>query len=100
MKEKYLLIVIIVLFFLPVTSAHGQIWVEAEQFQEKGGWIVDPQFIDQMGSAYLLAHGLGEPVQPARTILQIKKNRKLSSMGSHKRLGPLSYRSRKIYYFD
>lgn len=73
MKEKYLLTVIIILFFLPVTSAHGQIWVEAEQFQEKGGWIVDPQFIDQMGSAYLLAHGLGEPVQPARTILQIKK---------------------------
>lgn len=74
MKVKNLLTIIIILFYLPAISASGQIWVEAEQFQEKGGWIVDPQFIDQMGSAYLLAHGLGKPVQPARTIIQIKES--------------------------
>ena len=48
MKVKNLLTIIIILFYLPAISASGQIWVEAEQFQEKGGWIVDPQFIDQM----------------------------------------------------
>ncbi len=41
--------------------------VEAEAFDERGGWAVDQQFMDQMGSPYLLAHGLGEPVQDART---------------------------------
>src|SRR5438067_12994638 len=32
--------------------------VEAESFSNPGGWVVDPQFMDQMGSPYLLAHGL------------------------------------------
>lgn len=41
--------------------------IEAEQFHSHGGWTVDSQHIDQMGSTYLLAHGLGEPVADART---------------------------------
>src|SRR5690554_2660548 len=41
--------------------------VEAESFDDKGGWVVDPQFVEQMGSPYLLAHGLGEPVENARS---------------------------------
>jgi hypothetical protein len=39
--------------------------VEAEGFADTGGWVVDPQFMDQMGSPYLLAHGLGVPVADA-----------------------------------
>jgi len=41
--------------------------VEAENFSKLGGWVVDPQFMDQMGSPYLLAHGLGRPVADAVT---------------------------------
>lgn len=41
--------------------------VEAESFNEKGGWVLDQQFMDQMGSPFLLAHGLGKPVQDAST---------------------------------
>ncbi len=41
--------------------------VEAEMFSEYGGWLHDSQFMDQMGSPFLLAHGLGEPVADART---------------------------------
>ena len=41
--------------------------VEAESFASKGGWAVDPQFVDIMGSPYLLAHGMGEPVADAET---------------------------------
>src|SRR5690348_9009515 len=37
--------------------------VEAENFRNTGGWLIDPQFMDQMGSPYLLAHGLGVPVK-------------------------------------
>ena len=50
----------------------GNIWgsdlfVEAESFTHKGGWVVDQQFMDLMGSSYLLAHGMGEPVEDAWT---------------------------------
>jgi hypothetical protein len=37
--------------------------VEAEAADDLGGWVVDQQFMDLMGSPYLLAHGLGEPVR-------------------------------------
>jgi hypothetical protein len=43
------------------------ILVEAEHFENTGGWVIDQQFIDQMGSPFLLAHGLGKPVEDATT---------------------------------
>lgn len=39
--------------------------VEAESLAELGGWSLDTQSVDAMGSPYLLAHGLGEPVADA-----------------------------------
>ena len=44
-----------------------QVFVEAEGFADLGGWSLDQQFMDQMGSPFLLAHGLGEPVKDAVT---------------------------------
>ncbi len=41
--------------------------IEAESFEDFGGWKLDTQFIHSMGSPYLLAHGLGKPVAPAQT---------------------------------
>ncbi len=41
--------------------------VEAESFTDHGGWKLDTQFINEMGSPYLLAHGLGKPVDAAKT---------------------------------
>lgn len=43
------------------------LWVEAENFDEPGGWVIDQQFMDYMGSPFLLAHGMGIPVADART---------------------------------
>lgn len=45
----------------------NSIFIEAESFSDKGGWKVDQQFMDQMGSPYLLAHGMGTPVADAKT---------------------------------
>jgi hypothetical protein len=45
--------------------------VEAESFDNHGGWTLDTQFIEQMGSPYLLAHGLGKPVADATTKVTI-----------------------------
>ncbi len=45
--------------------------IEAESFDNPGGWTADSQFIDEMGSTYLLAHGLGKPVADAETRIQL-----------------------------
>lgn len=45
--------------------------VETESFSEKGGWKVDQQFMDLMGSPYLIAHGMGVPVADAQTTIDI-----------------------------
>ena len=45
--------------------------LEAEQFAEFGGWDLDQQSMDHMGSPYLLAHGLGVPVRDAATTLKL-----------------------------
>lgn len=54
-------------------KAKHKVWVEAEQFENLGGWVIDPQFADQMGSSYLLAHGLGEPVESATTTVKFQQ---------------------------
>lgn len=43
------------------------VFLEAEQFADLGGWDLDQQSMDEMGSPYLLAHGLGVPVKDAVT---------------------------------
>lgn len=54
------------LLFACVAPVFGQsVLIEAESFDQRGGWKLDTQFIREMGSPYLLAHGLGTPVADA-----------------------------------
>jgi hypothetical protein len=46
------------------------VFIESESFAEHGGWSLDTQFIHIMGSPYLLAHGLGQPVADAKTTVK------------------------------
>lgn len=55
----------VLILSMPLFAAH--VLVEAEGFDALGGWVIDPQFMDVMGSSYVLAHGLGTPVENART---------------------------------
>ena len=58
----------LVLIFSPVhLIAADSVLVEAESFSNHGGWVLDTQFIDNMGSPYLLAHGMGRPLADATT---------------------------------
>src|SRR5262249_3718840 len=62
------LLPLLVLGFTAVSAAAAdQLLLEAENFDDCGGWLVDQQFMDQMGSPFLLAHGLGDPVRDAVT---------------------------------
>lgn len=54
-----------------IASNPSGILIEAEDFYDYGGWSLDSQFETQMGSPYLLAHGLGRPVADATTTVVI-----------------------------
>jgi len=47
--------------------AEKGVWLEAEGFKTLGGWLTDQQSFRQMGSAYVMAHGMGIPVADAET---------------------------------
>ena len=51
--------------------AAAGIFVEAESFTDRGGWTLETQSVRQMGSAYLMAHGMGAPVADAATSVEI-----------------------------
>ncbi|MGN0846501.1 MAG: FAD-dependent oxidoreductase [Kiritimatiellia bacterium] len=51
----------------------AQVVVEAERFANLGGWVNDSQFMDLMGSPFLLAHGMGTPVADATTEVSVPR---------------------------
>lgn len=67
MKPKSLTLLLFALFSVFPNVKSAFLFVETESFSCKGGWVVDQQFMDVMGSPYLLAHGMGEPVKDAST---------------------------------
>ncbi len=68
-------ILIFLILFSGILSAQSpSVLVEAESFDHLGGWVVDQQFIPSMGSPYLLAHGMGEPVENASTVVQFPES--------------------------
>ncbi|MDZ8119301.1 FAD-dependent oxidoreductase [Pontiella agarivorans] len=56
---------------VPEMAVPGFIWIDAEDFSDYGGWSMDTQFVPQMGSPYLLAAGIGNPVKDAVTTLTV-----------------------------
>lgn len=71
MDRKFIIIAVLAVLALKASAQHSEaIIVEAESFDEKGGWRIDQQSMDVMGSPYLIAHGIGTPVQDAQTMVQ------------------------------
>ncbi len=67
--------------FMPTVTAatelnkeHSYLYLEAERFDDVGGWTVDAQFRQQMGSTYLLAAGTGVPVADAVTRVEVPRS--------------------------
>lgn len=56
---------LVLLACLPGRSA--TVLIEAEGFTTPGGWKADTQAVEQMGSVYAIAHGMGAPVADAST---------------------------------
>jgi len=64
---KQPLLMILLLGLMATSAGAATILIEAESFSNRGGWVIDQQFMDEMGSPFLLAHGLGRPVADAST---------------------------------
>ena len=47
--------------------------ITAAGIKHNGGWLLDTQFVATMGMPYLLAHGLGNPVEDAHTEFQVRE---------------------------
>ncbi len=69
MQKRFFIAMSLTLFSQPASGQ--QILIEAEGFAQRGGWTIDQQAMDQMGSPYLLAHGLGLPVADATTTVEV-----------------------------
>lgn len=69
--KKILIMTFIIAGMISCEKSADRVFIEAESFSNPGGWVIDQQSIDIMGSSYLLAHGLGVPVKDARTIIKI-----------------------------
>ncbi|WP_154859021.1 FAD-dependent oxidoreductase [Cyclobacterium xiamenense] len=66
MKRIYLTLALLVGLAL-FTQAQNRVLVEAESFDNIGGWVIDQQSFDVLYSSYLMAHGMGRPVENAHT---------------------------------
>jgi hypothetical protein len=55
----------------PTPLVPGTLWIDAEDFHDYGGWWMDTQFAPRMGSPFLIAAGLGTPVDNATTTVTI-----------------------------
>jgi len=71
MNNRFIFLIITLLALMSCNKSDYSLLIEAESFDIKGGWVVDPQFVEQMGSPYLLAHGLGKPVADAETKISV-----------------------------
>lgn len=69
MKRIYFILCCMVLF--SNISQAKEYFIETESFDHLGGWKVDQQFMDVMGSPYLIAHGLGTAVEDASDAISI-----------------------------
>ncbi len=71
MYNRYFSLLALLTAFLLFSGCQKDLMIECESFDNKGGWVVDPQFVEQMGSPYLMAHGMGEPVENATTTIEV-----------------------------
>ncbi|PPL00492.1 FAD-dependent oxidoreductase [Parapedobacter indicus] len=70
---KYLLILFSFAAWSLHTLAQTQLLVEAESFDNTGGWVIDQQSFPVIQSSYLMAHGMGRPVEDATTTAHFEK---------------------------
>ncbi len=70
-QSRSIRILLLVSALITARASAATVLIEAESFKAPGGWVLDTQFIETMGSPYLMAHGLGTPVADATTTVKL-----------------------------
>ncbi len=71
MTPSKIILVAILSLFANFRLRADTLFVEAESFRELGGWSLDTAATQIVGSPYLLAHGMGQPVSDATTQIEV-----------------------------
>ena len=71
MKTNLHLLSLVMLLLVGCGTPESEIFLEAENMADYGGWVLDHQSMMQMGSPYLMAHGMGEEVEDALTTINV-----------------------------
>lgn len=71
MKKTILFLAAVLYCTIVFSNKSNSLFIETESFKTKGGWVIDQQSMDVMGSPYLMAHGMGIPVADASTTVTI-----------------------------
>lgn len=66
---KLFVVAITMLATMSCASPSDDIFIEAENMESLGGWVLDQQSMAAMGSPYIMAHGMGVPVADASTVV-------------------------------
>ncbi len=70
-QYRVVIILLMLVTIAPKALVQTGYLLEAESFAHTGGWSIDQQFFEIMGSSYLIAHGLGKPVGDAKTQISL-----------------------------
>ncbi len=73
MKRALIFTIGFLLYNTGICNKSNAVLIETESFDNKGGWVIDQQSMDVMGSPYLMAHGMGIPVDDASTMVTFPK---------------------------
>lgn len=65
--SRWIVLVILLLISSSHSIAQTALLLEAESFEDSGGWVIDQQSFPVIQSSYLMAHGMGRPVADATT---------------------------------
>ncbi len=71
--KSTLIAIAVLLFSLNAQGKDHSLLIETESFKDKGGWVIDQQSMEVIGSPYLMAHGMGIPVEDASTTIVLPK---------------------------
>lgn len=74
MKKFFLSLGLLLTALLPLRGEEAaRVFLEAESFRDLGGWVVDPESMETIGSSYIMAHGKGEPVADALAAVDLPR---------------------------
>lgn len=71
MRRFVIVVLALCLCMASGAASRHRVLVDAESFDDLGGWVVDQQSYDLLGSPYIMAHGAGKPVSDAHTEVRL-----------------------------